>query len=93
MGLENIRNFRSISQTIPELEHVQTCIFWTWKWPQILDIIGHYNWASSSFFLSYKAENLYPSPLNGAESKYSVENAEKNLPVCENVQWNCTVSK
>ena len=88
MRIENIWNLRSISQTIPELEHVQTCIFWTWKLPQILDIIGHYTWANSSFFFltSYKAEILYPNPLNGAESKYSVENAEKILPVCENVQ-------
>ena len=38
------------------------------------------------FLTSYKAEILYPTPLNGAESKYSVENAEKILPVCENVQ-------
>ena len=34
---------------------------------------------------------MYPTPLNGAESKYSVENAEKILPVCENVQWNSSV--
>ena len=52
-------------------------------WTELDTAIGQ---ALVFFLTSYKAEILYPTPLNGTESKYSVENAEKNLPVCENVQ-------
>ena len=38
------------------------------------------------FLTSYKTYSWYPTPLNGTESKYIVENAEQILPVCENVQ-------